>query len=202
MKTQTRHVKVDDETSLSTATIIWASVYALAEKLMDRETKNAVAKEFYKRRRDLWELYDTIGDAVQIIYDTTPNRSKLGKLLVDAAVYYHDCLHEDKPKYNAALRKVPRDFLQDLAVGMAMKKYGVHEGAPCIHDRDWSLDAEFYDYLGRYLETVGKEKLKAADCSRFTSRKVHRHCVWDQEAHKAEAEREASGSEAGGDGVD
>jgi len=55
MNTQIGHVKVDNETSLGTAIIIWASVYALAEKLMDRETKNAVAKEFYKRRRDLWE---------------------------------------------------------------------------------------------------------------------------------------------------
>ncbi|KAF2443929.1 hypothetical protein P171DRAFT_444192 [Karstenula rhodostoma CBS 690.94] len=142
------HVQLDDFDQHYNI-LSWASVYTLADKLMDADIKNVVIDKFYEIRSELWETCITTGEAVQVIYDQTPGPCGMRQLLVDAIVYHYELSSWDRKDFSSAMAAAPREFLEDLALVTVSKKDKVVEREPSCN-----CTYAFFDYCEKYLENV------------------------------------------------
>ncbi|KAF1977100.1 hypothetical protein BU23DRAFT_565248 [Bimuria novae-zelandiae CBS 107.79] len=143
------HVELDDFDKHYNI-IAWASVYTLADKLIDMDIKNIVIKKFYEIRDDLWTACITAPQAVQITYDQTPGPCGMRQLFIDSAVYHYKCPQSDKGDFADAMKDSPREFLEDMAVATVTKKLEVINRMPDCSCPDTYA---FFDYIERYIES-------------------------------------------------
>ena len=92
---------------------MWASVYALAEKLLDNYVKAIMVRTLYAVRAQIWSFGEISGKAVETIYESATAQRGMRQLLLDATAY---CPHRgDTLEFRSALAQVPAEFLEDLA---------------------------------------------------------------------------------------
>jgi hypothetical protein len=101
---------------------ILAQVYVLAEKLQDTEAKNSVSEAILLLTRELTTPWSRVPiNAVEVIYDGTPDSSQARRLFVDL---FADHGGDD---WLPAEADIPHDFLYDLSIRL-FKQRG-HSGA-------------------------------------------------------------------------
>lgn len=130
--------------------ISWASVYILADKLMDVVVKNIVVRQCYEIRGKLWLIHMRAALAVQIIYEGTSGPCGMRQLFVDSAIYHYDYTTALKNAFSAAMKHVPREFLEDFTLATIAKKDRVFKRVPLCACPD---TRNFYDYEWKYLES-------------------------------------------------
>jgi hypothetical protein len=100
-----------------------ASVYALAEKLKDDNTKRVVLFISYKDRKRIWESSaEILGKAIAIIYECTSpmdwsrsdfTRLRMRELFVNSAAFHRKL--SEVTKFKLMLQQTPIEFVEDVA---------------------------------------------------------------------------------------